>query len=306
MKVVSVNISKKKGTVKTPVPEARITVKGVEGDAHAGCGHRQVSFLAIESMEQFGKTIGRNFLPGDFGENVTTQGLDSESVSLLDVIRIGDAVLEVSQIGKVCHGDGCAIFQKVGSCIMPKQGLFCRVKNGGVIKKDDEIFYDPRILRFCVITLSDRASSGEYEDKSGPEIKRILENYFANKRWRFEIQNKLFPDDAVLLKRELEKARDENIDVIITTGGTGAGPRDMTPDVAAGLCDKIIPGIMEHIRMKYGSQNPNALLSRSVAGIMGTTQVYALPGSVRAVREYMEEILKTLEHLILMMHGMGH
>jgi molybdenum cofactor synthesis domain-containing protein len=306
MKVISVNISKEKGTVKSPAHEARVTDKGVEGDAHAGCGHRQVSLLSWESMEIFGKTIGRNFTPGDFGENVTTEGLDPESVSLLDIIRIGAAILEVSQIGKECHGEGCAIFREVGSCIMPGQGLFCRVKKGGVIQKDDEILYEPRILQIRVITLSDRASSGEYEDKSGPEIRKILENHFMNKRRHVEIQNSLFPDDADLLKRELENARDGNIDIVITTGGTGVGPRDIAPDAAAALCEKILPGIMENIRMKYGAQNPNALLSRGIAGVMGKTMVYTLPGSVRAAREYMEEILKTLEHVVLMIHGMGH
>jgi molybdopterin adenylyltransferase len=306
VKVVSINISEKKGTVKTPVQEAKITEIGVEGDAHAGCGFRQVSFLSLELMENFGKKIGRKFNPGDFGENITTQGLDPKTVSLFDIIRIGETVMEISQIGKECHGDNCAIFKAVGTCIMPQNGLFCRVKKGGVVEKDDKIFYEPRVLRFRVITLSDRAASGQYEDKSGPEIKRLLEKHFEGKTRRIEIENKLLPDDAENLQRELETARNKKLDVVITTGGTGVGPRDIAPDVAASLCDKFLPGIMENIRIKYGAQNTNALLSRGIAGIMGTTQVYTLPGSVRAVREYMEEILKTLEHAFLMMHGMGH
>jgi molybdopterin adenylyltransferase len=92
--------------------------------------------------------------------------------------------------------------------------------------------------------------------------------------------------------------------VIIATGGTGPGPRDITPETAAALCDKLIPGIMENIRMKFGSAQPNALLSRSIAGVAGSTQIYTLPGSVRAVEEYMGEILKTLERAIFMLHGL--
>lgn len=306
MRVVSVNISKQKGTSKHPTPVIRLIDTGVEGDAHAGCGHRQVSFLASESMRQFGESIDRYFIPGDFAENITTEGLDPKTVSLLDIIRIGETVMQVSQIGKECHGEGCAIFKEVGSCIMPKHGFFCRVIKGGEIKHDYEIFYESRIFRFRIITLSDRAASGEYEDKSGPEIRKFLEKYFEGKPRSIEIENKLFPDDAEILKRELQKAREENMDAVFTTGGTGVGPRDIAPDSAATLCDKIIPGIMEHIRMKYGAQTPNALLSRGIAGIMGTTQVYTLPGSVRAVREYMEEILKTLEHAVFMIHGIGH
>ena len=92
--------------------------------------------------------------------------------------------------------------------------------------------------------------------------------------------------------------------MIFTTGGTGVGPRDITPDVVTELCDKFIPGIMDHIRLKFGADKPNALLSRSVAGVAGSTLIYTLPGSVRAVQEYMQEILKTLEHLILTLHGL--
>ena len=91
---------------------------------------------------------------------------------------------------------------------------------------------------------------------------------------------------------------------MFTTGGTGVGPRDVTPDVVAALADKTIPGIMDAIRIKYGAAKPNALLSRSVAAVIRSTLVYTLPGSVRAVEEYMDEILKTLEHLIFTLHGL--
>ena len=92
-------------------------------------------------------------------------------------------------------------------------------------------------------------------------------------------------------------------DIVITTGGTGIGPRDFTPEVAKNVIEKEIPGIMENIRIKYGRLVPNALLSRGIAGVMGKTQLYCLPGSLKAVKEYMSEILKTLEHLIYMLHG---
>ena len=93
------------------------------------------------------------------------------------------------------------------------------------------------------------------------------------------------------------------MDAVFTTGGTGIGPRDITPDVIETMADRLIPGIMEHIRIQFGAEKPNALLSRSIAAVMGQTLVYALPGSVRAVSEYMGEILKTFEHALLMIHG---
>jgi molybdenum cofactor synthesis domain-containing protein len=113
----------------------------------------------------------------------------------------------------------------------------------------------------------------------------------------------ILPDDADRLRDAIQEAVRGGADVILTTGSTGAGPRDIAPETVQALCDKTIPGIMEHIRLKFGADKPNALLSRGVAGIIGTTQLYTLPGSPRAVREYMGEILKTLEHLVYMLHA---
>ncbi len=157
----------------------------------------------------------------------------------------------------------------------------------------------PNIL---VITLSDRASRGEYNDRSGPKISELTEDFFQKLEWQYKIVKEIIPDDADLLMKKLEKARRE-YDIIFTTGGTGIGPRDITPEVVKPLLDKEIPGIMEMIRFKYGLEKPNALLSRGVAGVMGKSLIYTLPGSVRAVTDYMTEILKTLEHLIYMQRG---
>ena len=303
-RVVSVNLSRDKGTVKEPVPEIVIDETGVVGDAHAGDWHRQVSLLGMESIERFGARTHRTFQPGEFAENITTRGIDLLKVAILDRFTVGGVVLETTQLGKQCHGDGCAIFQAVGQCVMPKEGIFCRVVQGGAVKPNDTITYVPRVLRFHVVTLSDRASQGVYEDRSGPAIQAGLVAFFANKRWHIGIERALLPDDANRLKTELRTGVEAGVDVIFTTGGTGIGPRDITPEVVTAMADKLIPGIMEHIRTKYGAQIPNALLSRSVAAVIGKTLVYALPGSVKAVNEYLAEILKTLEHAILMLHGL--
>jgi molybdopterin adenylyltransferase len=303
IEIVSVNISTEKGTIKRPVDEVIVGDTGIADDAHAGPWHRQVSMLAQESIERFGAQADRSFAPGDFAENLTTRGLDLSQVAILDRFQIGDVALEITQIGKECHGDGCAIFREVGRCVMPKEGIFCRVLHGGTIRPGDALHHIPRPLKIRVITMSDRAAKGEYQDKSGPRIKELLDEFFAGKRWHVEIESTILPDDADKLRAELTAARDGGADVAITTGGTGAGPRDVTPETASAVCDKIIPGIMENIRIKYGSQKPNALLSRGIAGIARQTQIYTLPGSSRAVAEYMTEILKTLEHIIFMIHG---
>ena len=303
-KVVSVNVSLEKGAPKAPVPAIVVNENGVTGDAHSGPWHRQVSLLAQETIDAFTEKTGRPTAPGEFAENITTRGLALDKVAVLDKIEIGDVKLEVTQIGKKCHGDTCSIFREVGQCAMPKEGIFCRVLSGGKIASGDIAVHLARPLCFRIITLSDRASRGDYEDRSGPRIQDLVEEFFSGKRWRIEIERAILPDEPEPLREELLTARAGGIDVVITTGGTGIGPRDITPEVVVSLADKIIPGIMEHIRRTFGSEKPNALLSRSVAVAMGRTLVYALPGSTRAVEEYTGEILKTLEHLITTMHGL--
>jgi molybdenum cofactor synthesis domain-containing protein len=306
MIIKTINISKVKGTIKESVPSAIFTPYGIEGDAHAGDWHRQVSFLAYEEVAKFEARVKRPMLPGEFAENITTEGLDLRNVGLLDRFEIGDAVLEVTQLGKACHNKGCAVFNLVGDCIMPREGLFTRVVQGGSVHAGQEFHFVPRPLRLWVITLSDRASQGTYEDLSGPAIRSHLEKHFADTRWHPEYGYHLIPDDPAQLESLLIQAREAGADAVFTTGGTGVGPRDCTPEVVSRLADRPIPGVMEAIRMKFGADHPNALLSRSVCAMLGNTVVYALPGSVRAVTEYTQEILKTLEHLVKMVHGLGH
>lgn len=160
----------------------------------------------------------------------------------------------------------------------------------------------PERIEVLIITLSDRAFKGEYSDLSGPAIRQMLDNYLASVSWDNRIDQVIIPDDPAILSNKLAEAG-KKYNIIITTGGTGVGPRDITVDTVKPLLDKEIPGIMEHIRIKYGTEKPNALLSRGVAGIMGKSVIYTLPGSLKAVEEYMVEILKTLKHLIYMQYG---
>ena len=301
--VVSVNISEEKGTIKQPVPEIIIDERGIVGDAHAGTTNRFVSLLSQESIDRFAAEIGREISPGEFAENLTTRNLDHSEVILLDRLKVADVELEVTQIGKKCHGEFCAIYREVGRCVMPKEGVFCRVISGGTVRAGDPVSHLPRRLRFKIVTVSDRASRGEYADRSGPRVRDLVDEFMRDKPWRVKIDIVVVPDDAEKVRGELHNAAGSGYDVLITTGGTGVGPRDITTDVVARECDKLIPGIMEHIRLKYGADHPAALLSRSVAGVLGEMLIYSLPGSVKAVEEYMSEILKSLEHLVLMVHA---
>lgn len=139
-KVLSVNISEKKGTIKQAVDYIELFEKGVKKDAHSGKWHRQVSLLAKESINKSSKAIGREIKFGEFAENITTEGIVLYETKPGDRFIIGDTEIEITQIGKKCHS-GCEIFKQVGNCVMPKEGIFARVIRHGIIKPGDKIQY---------------------------------------------------------------------------------------------------------------------------------------------------------------------
>lgn len=137
-KVISVNTSDKKGVVKTPVAEVLLRAgHGIEGDAHAGDWHRQVSLLGIESFEKM-RAMGIELEPGKFAENITTEGIVLYELPVGTRLQIGETLHEVTQIGKQCHS-GCEIKSLVGDCVMPREGIFTKVLEGGKVRPGDSI-----------------------------------------------------------------------------------------------------------------------------------------------------------------------
>ncbi len=136
--VVAVCISEKKGERKTPVASVELREEhGIVGDAHAGAWHRQVSLLAHESIEKM-QSMGLEVDSGDFAENITTSGIKLFTLPVGTRLTVGEALLEVTQIGKECH-TRCAIFYQAGDCVMPKEGIFARVLRGGTVKAGDGV-----------------------------------------------------------------------------------------------------------------------------------------------------------------------
>ncbi len=138
-RIHAVSVSDRKGVVKHNVASARVLVEhGLEGDAHAEGGIRQVSLLSVDSINKM-VAAGAKVVPGDFAENLTVEGLEVMTLPVGTRLKVGDAVeLEITQIGKTCH-KGCAIRELVGDCVMPKEGVFARVLTEGVIKVGDTI-----------------------------------------------------------------------------------------------------------------------------------------------------------------------
>ena len=138
-KVVSVNISEKKGTLKKPVPEIELKLRhGIVGDAHAGDWHRQISLLAEESIDTMRALSPIPLDPGVFAENINTEGIDLKHLPVGTHLRIGETEVEVTQIGKECHKD-CAIRQQIGDCVMLREGIFARVLMGGAVRPGDPV-----------------------------------------------------------------------------------------------------------------------------------------------------------------------
>lgn len=156
-KVISVNISEQKGVIKQPVPSGELRVDvGLVGDAHAGVGKRQVSLLALESIRKMNEQGAPNLQPGNFAENITTEGVELHTLPIGTVLQIGETLHVVTQIGKECH-KGCAIRELVGDCVMPREGIFTNVLEGGTIRPGDAIQILP----------SDAAPSFSHLDEKG-------------------------------------------------------------------------------------------------------------------------------------------
>lgn len=138
-KLISINISEKKGVVKKPVEEALLIEDfGIENDAHAGKWHRQVSLLGKESVDKMVAKGLDHLKPGDFAENLLTEGIVLYELPIGTILSIGKTIHEVTQIGKECH-TGCEIKQLTGDCVMPREGIFTKVLKGGMIKSGDDI-----------------------------------------------------------------------------------------------------------------------------------------------------------------------
>jgi len=301
-KVLAICTSEKKGTLKSPVPQAEFKVDyGIVGDAHAGNWHRQISLLSFEKIEEF-RAKGANVDFGAFGENLVVSGFDLRNLPVGSQFVIGDVLLEMTQIGKECHSH-CAIYNQTGSCIMPTQGVFAKVLKGGIVKEGDEIslleLNAERPFTAAVITLSDKGYAGQREDTSGPTIKAILEEKGYD-----VVETLLLPDGRPMLEKELCRLADQRqVNVIFTTGGTGFSERDVTPEATIAVCDRMAPGIAEAMRMYSLQITPRAMLSRQTSGIRKKTLIVNLPGSPKACKEDLGFILDSLNHGLGILRG---
>lgn len=301
-KIIGICISDRRGIQKTEVGEADIVEGwGIEGDAHGGNWHRQVSLLSYEKIEEF-RARGAEIDLGAFGENLVIEGYDFRSLPVGTRFRIGDVLLELTQIGKECHSH-CEIYKKMGDCIMPREGVFTEVITGGHIKNGDEVEMIPpqkdRPFTAAVITLSDKGASGEREDISGPKIVSMLEEAGYHVK-----ETLLLADEQNVLERQLKRLADQRqLSLILTTGGTGFSERDRTPEATIAVCDRMANGIADAIRNYSMTITKRAMFSRAVSGLRGKTLIVNLPGSPKAVEEALDFLLPQLPHGLGILRG---
>lgn len=295
-------ISHIRGIQKSEVAEADLKVDwGIVGDAHAGNWHRQVSLLSYEKIQEF-KEKGAEIVPGAFGENLIVEGYDFRNLPVGSRLAIGEAELEITQIGKECHNH-CEIYKAMGDCIMPREGVFAKVIKSGHITLGDTITLLPdnpdRLLTAAVITLSDKGAAGLREDKSGPIIVDEL------KREGYEIiETLILPDELSLIKKNLIRLSDQRqVNLIITTGGTGFSERDCTPEATMAVATRNAPGIAEAIRAGSMQITRRAMLSREASVIRNKTLIVNLPGSPKAVKESLGFVIDQLDHGIRILTG---
>lgn len=300
--VKAVCISDRKGIEKKAIEEGHFMVDfGIEGDAHGGKWHRQVSLLSYDKVKAFNER-GANVDDGAFGENLVVEGLDFRALPVGTRLYAGTAQLVMTQIGKECHSH-CAIYKRMGECIMPKEGVFAEVMKEGIIRPGDEMRIelpaDDRPFTAAVITLSDKGARGQRKDESGPAAKEMLEQagYVV-------VETLLLPDEPALLKTQLTRLADgRQVDLVLTSGGTGFSMRDQTPEATMAVADRNAPGIAEFIRYKSMQITDRAMLSRGVSVIRGKTLIVNLPGSPKAVRESLGFIMDSLDHGLKILRG---
>ena len=301
-KVVAVCVSSERGTQKQNVGSGRFVVGwGIEGDAHAGRWHRQVSMLGLDQIAAF-NACGAGVEPGAFGENLVVEGSEFRALPVGTLLRCGGVLLEITQIGKECHNH-CEIYRRMGDCIMPREGVFARVLCEGVIRVGDEMAVEARQGvrpgQAAVITLSDKGARGERMDESGPAIAGRL------KAAGYEVvEQLLIADDAEMLKKQLCRLADQRqLDLVLTTGGTGFSPRDVTPEATLAVAERSAPGIAEAVRAASLAVTSRAMLSRGTAVIRGKTLIINLPGSPKACMESMDVFLDVVPHGLELLRG---
>ncbi len=295
-------INPEKGGIKHPVNTLVFKKnEGILGDAHSKEQHRQVSLLTEEDIHALGKP---ELKPGTFSENIVLEGIHSVDLGIGSRLQLGkEVVLLISQVGKTLH-PADNVVRMSDDHIMARAGLFARVEHGGTVNIGDRVKLLNAVPRSqfqaVVLTISDRCSRGEAVDTAGPATCERLKQGIGAQICHTEI----IPDEQELISERLKHYCDKHsIDLIVTVGGTGFSPRDVTPEATRAVVERLTPGFDEAMRYASMAKTPHAMLSRCASGMRGSTLIINLPGSKRAAVENIDAILVALKHGLLKLRG---
>ncbi|WP_423128217.1 molybdenum cofactor synthesis domain-containing protein [Gaoshiqia sp. Z1-71] len=306
MKIVSLNRSENGKLTKTPLENIRWNDGEAFNDSHGEPHRLQPEKPEHETTGTFTGSTGDVINRGNSTVIIGLRGLTMTNVHPLDQFVCGTVQLEVTRTGAITPGADCVVVRETEPASLPPEGISCRIIKGGELRTGDEIRFQPKEFTILVITLSDRCYSGSLEDTGGPMVVQKIRSLMDTNDRKSKIETAILPDEPKLIAKKMKSAFENNYDLIVTTGSTGIGPRDIAPETIKPLLDKEIPGIMDRIRIKYGAEKPNALISRAIAGTKSKTLVFAIPGSLRAVNEYMEEINQIIFHCFDMLYAIDH
>lgn len=279
IKVLSVNISKEKGTIKHPVEIIRFTETGIENDAHSGNWHRQVSLLSIDSIKTFEIEAKRKVEFGEFAENITVEGMKVYKTNILDRFENDSTILEVTQLGKKCHGTGCAIYTEVGNCIMPKEGIFCRVIKGNELTSGETLEYFPKVFKICI--------NNKYSEEYSDIIVKEMENYFNSINRKYSIS--------------INPSKKDVFDIVfeVSFKEINEGNKSEFTPMAY---NKDIINTIEILRTRYKVKDLPASLNKSLIKIDNQTLMFSIPSSSETI--FINDITKVLISLIYISKGL--
>jgi molybdopterin adenylyltransferase len=269
--------SEKKGRAKDELSVAELLRDhGLAEDVHAGKWHRQVSLLDVADIEAMRK-LGVELKPGAFGENLGVEGIDLNSLGIGSRLRLGDAELEFTQIGKICH-HRCAIYYTAGDCIMPRAGVFAEVLSGGTIKTGDtvEVIHAvPRdALQVAVLTVSASSSRSQSDDTHGLVVQEMLSQHFnVNMAYCSEI-----PSESDQLVELLTQLCDRSLDLILTTSSSDHVEADRINNALRSVVEQELPDLVDQLAHHSGNVTTTAALQQGFCGIHGRTIIVNIPG----------------------------
>lgn len=299
--LISVNLGKIRGVPKHPIEEGILSPKwGLKGDAHGGDWDGQISLFPVETLSLVPRAIRESFEENSYSENLTIEGISPEKLCRGTILSIGGAEIKILKIGKKSFEPP----ESGRPYIISREGRFGRVLRGGIVKPGDIVkilevgSLEPAAPKVALITLSDKGAKGEREDISG----RFL-SWYATRLGARVLFSSIIPDEKQVIKETLIKGVDAKVDLILTTGGTGLAPRDVTPEATLEVIDREVPGFAEAMRAESLKKTPHAMISRAVSGIAKRTLIINLPGSPKAVAECMEVVFPALRHAIDKLRG---